>query len=81
MRKLFVWIIYLLGLYFTGTALHELFHFYQCGGSFVAGLSYLQGEWYLGSAWCEIGRNTGEWLPTTLEVLFYVVGIVVKAKT
>lgn len=77
--KIFDWIIYLWGLYFVATVFHEGWHFYECGGSFVAGLAYLDG-WYYQTTWCELGRDSSELLPTTLEVLFYIVGVWVKAK-
>ncbi len=80
MFKIFDWFFCLIGLFFIGSLLHELIHFFNCGGSFVAGLAYLNG-WYVANTWCERISYEREIIPTVLEVLFYIVFIGLKVKT
>lgn len=69
--KIIKLIIYIIGVSFIGTVLHELYHFYLCGGEFLAGLAYIKNGWWVGATWCGNNSNAGgEIIPTVSEVLF-----------
>lgn len=70
--KLIDWFFYMIGVMFIGSLGHELYHFANCGGSFLAGFGYFDGYPYVAATWCEVKNGAGgELLPTTLEILFF----------
>lgn len=77
--KIIDWSIYLLGLFLLGTTLHELYHFVDCGGSFVAGIAWLEERLIVGTTWCERGTS-GELIPRIGEIGIWVVGITLKVR-
>ena len=67
---------YIIGVIFVGEALHELYHWYFCGGTFVAGLAYIYDQWKVGTTWCAINNGAGgEIIPTFSEILWDIVFI------
>ena len=79
MTKTIEWIIYLVGTFFLGTLMHELYHYCWCGGTLFAGLYLAPNDWAIGEVRCA-GYGGGEVIPTTAEIAFYVGAIYLKIK-
>ncbi len=83
MRKFIDWCIFLVGLFFLGTILHECLHYLVCGGTkMIAGLYIDLKETHVGATWCtktfEGWRS--EFWPYLAEWSFDILGIYLKAK-
>ena len=79
--KVIDWVFFIIGLAFFWTLWHETYHYLFCGGDFIAGFAYLNGESWLGATWCAIDNNAGwEVIPTTLEAFLLALGIYAKVK-
>ena len=69
--KLIYRIIYVYGSLCLIILGHELWHYFECGGSFVAGVGYFKGEFITGATWCANG-DSGEFIPYTISLLLFL---------
>lgn len=80
MKKILDWTFYLLGLCLFAEFVHELIHYFNCGGEFISGLGYIKGRLIHGGlTWCAV-ENGGELLPTIVELLIINAGVYLKIK-
>jgi len=81
MKRFLDLFLYYLGLYFFAEFIHELIHYLECKGEFVAGLGYIKDEVLVGGlAWCELGYTSGELLPSVIELLIILGGVLLKLR-
>lgn len=72
MKKL----IFLLGIFFLGSLIHELIHYIDCGGEFVAGVYWnsFNKDLIVATTWCARADKWGEW-PIVAEILIWTYGL------
>ena len=71
--RLIYGITYIFGASCLITLGHELWHYFECGGSFIAGINYINGEFISGRTYCANG-GSGELIPriiSTVGFLFF----------
>ena len=78
MKKIIDWGIYLIGLFVISSFIHELYHYSFCGGEFIAGFGFVRERIVWGGlTWCH-GYAGGEIIPSTIELLILVGGVLFK---
>jgi hypothetical protein len=73
-------LFFTLGILWIGTLLHELWHFVECGGGFIAGFYYLESKWGFGVTHCERG-GSGEVIPYLITFVFLGLMMYLKIKS
>lgn len=77
--KLIENIVFIIGLLFISTLLHEYIHYLQCGGSFIAGFYWIKSEWGVGVTYCAKG-DASELLAYSLSSIFTIIVFTIRLK-
>lgn len=72
------WIVYLTGVFLIAGTAHELYHWLNCGGEFVAGVAYLKNSWIFEGTWCQFSTPGGELIPTLIEIYVWITLIIIR---
>ena len=76
--KVIIWIFYCIGVLLIGTWIHEYIHHIQCGGEFIAGLGYVNGEYIAGGITFCFNKGSSETTPYIIEFIFESIMVISK---
>ena len=77
--KLIESFVFVVGLMFITTLIHEYIHYLQCGGDFIAGFYWIKSEWGVGVTYCQKG-NASELLAYSLSSIFTIIVFTIRLK-
>ena len=71
--------VFVVGLMFITTLIHEYIHYLQCGGDFIAGFYWIKSEWGVGVTYCHKG-DASELLAYSLSSIFTIIVFTIRLK-
>jgi hypothetical protein len=71
--------VFVIGLMFITTLIHEYIHYLQCGGDFIAGFYWIKSEWGVGVTYCSNG-DASELLAYSLSSIFTIIVFTIRLK-
>jgi len=71
--------VFVIGLMFITTLIHEYIHYLQCGGDFIAGFYWIKSEWGVGVTYCAKG-DASELLAYSLSSIFTIIVFTIRLK-
>lgn len=77
--KLIESIVFVVGLMFITTLIHEYIHYLQCGGEFIAGFYWIKSGWGFGVTYCQNG-NPSELLAYSISSIFTIIVFTIRLK-
>ena len=75
----FTHLFFTIGVMFIATLLHEAYHYFECGGGFIAGFYYFPHNWGVGVTYCQKG-NSGEVVPYLISFIFVIISGYIKMR-
>lgn len=72
-------LVFVIGLMFITTLIHEYIHYLQCGGDFIAGFYLINNEAGVGVTYCQRG-DASEFLAYSLSSIFTIIVFTIRLK-